>query len=195
MTTTAARAEVPPRPTFAQKAMALPSRAAPFFSGPVGLAIKIFLLAIDERARGLGRDRARRRGEVAAVAVLAVTTILIDVAYLSRRALPLKFLIPGTVLMIAFQVIPIFYTVNVAFTNYSTGHILSKDEAIVGIKGNSLAPPPDGKSYLMAPGARRRRRARAAPRRRGHRQHVRRDDGRAAVRSSEAAWRSTTSGS
>ena len=51
--------------------------------------------------------------------------------------------------MIAFQVIPIFYTVNVAFTNYSTGHILSK-RAIVGIKGNSLAPPPDGKSYLMA---------------------------------------------
>ena len=53
--------------------------------------------------------------------------------------------------MIAFQVVPILYTVNVAFTNYSTGHILSKDQAIVGIKGNSLAPPPDGKSYLMAP--------------------------------------------
>ncbi len=53
--------------------------------------------------------------------------------------------------MLAFQVIPIFYTVQVAFTNYSTGHILAKDEAIEGIQGNSLAPPPDGKSYLMAP--------------------------------------------
>ncbi len=195
MTTTAARAEVPPRPTFAQKAMALPSRAAPFFSGPVGLAIKIFLLALVNALAVWAAIVLADEEKWAAVAVLAVTTFLIDLAYLSRRALPLKFLIPGTVLMIAFQVIPIFYTVNVAFTNYSTGHILSKDQAIVGIKGNSLAPPPDGKSYLMAPGPRRRRRARAAPRRRGHRQHVRRDDGRAAVRSSEAAWRWTTSGS
>ena len=86
-----------------------------------------------------------------AVVVLAVTTIAIDAAYLSRRALPLKFLIPGTLLMLSFQLIPIVYTVNVAFTNYSTGHILLKDEAIEGIKLNSLAPPQNAKSYLMAP--------------------------------------------
>ena len=151
MNTTAARAEVPPRPTFAQKVMALPSRAAPFFSGPVGLAIKIFLLALVNALAVWAAIVLADEGKWAAVAVLAVTTFLIDLAYLTRRALPLKFLIPGTVLMIAFQVVPILYTVNVAFTNYSTGHILSKDQAIVGIKGNSLAPPPDGKSYLMAP--------------------------------------------
>jgi arabinogalactan oligomer / maltooligosaccharide transport system permease protein len=151
VTTTAARAEVPPRPTFAQKAMALPSRAAPFFSGPVGLAIKVFLLALVNALAVWAAIVLADEGKWAAVAVLAVTTFLIDLAYLTRRALPLKFLIPGTVLMIAFQVVPILYTVNVAFTNYSTGHILSKDQAIVGIKGNSLAPPPDGKSYLMAP--------------------------------------------
>jgi arabinogalactan oligomer/maltooligosaccharide transport system permease protein len=53
--------------------------------------------------------------------------------------------------MLAFQVIPIVYTIQVAFTNYSTGHILAKNEAIEGITGNTLAPPADGKSYLMAP--------------------------------------------
>ena len=151
MTTTAARAEVPPRPTFAQTVMAFPSRAAPFFSGPVGLAIKILLLALMNGLAVWAVIVLADEGKWPAVAVLAVTTILIDAAYLARRALPLKFLIPGTVLMLAFQVIPIFYTVNVAFTNYSTGHILAKDEAIEGIQGNSLAPPPDGKSYLMAP--------------------------------------------
>ena len=133
--------------------MALPSRAAPFFSGPVGLAIKILLLALMNGIAVWAAIVLADEGKWPAVAVLAITTILIDLAYLSRRtwALPLKFLIPGTLLMLAFQVIPIFYTVNVAFTNYSTGHILSKDEAIVGIQGNSLAPPPDGKSYLMTP--------------------------------------------
>src|SRR5919106_5445512 len=86
-----------------------------------------------------------------ALVVLVAATIAIDLAYLSRRALPLKFLIPGTLLMLAFQVIPIVYTIQVAFTNYSTGHILVKNEAIEGIQGNTLAPPADGKSYLMAP--------------------------------------------
>ena len=153
MTTTAARAEAPPRPTFAQTVMALPSRAAPFFSGPLGLAIKILLLGLMNAIAVWAAIVLADEGKWPAVAVLAVTTILIDIAYLARRtwALPLKFLIPGTLLMLAFQVIPIFYTVQVAFTNYSTGHILAKDEAIVGIQGNSLAPPPDGKSYLMTP--------------------------------------------
>src|ERR687894_480698 len=66
----------------------------------------------------------------------------IDFIYLSpqRRAIPVKFLIPGTVFLLAFQIAPILYNVNVAFTNWSTGHILQKDEAIEGIKRVSLAP-------------------------------------------------------
>jgi arabinogalactan oligomer/maltooligosaccharide transport system permease protein len=54
-------------------------------------------------------------------------------------------------LMICFQAVPIVYTVNIAFTNYSTGHILTKDEAIAAIKENSLSPAASGKSYAMAP--------------------------------------------
>ena len=56
-----------------------------------------------------------------------------------------------TIFLLAFQVVPIAYTINVAFTNYSTGHILTKSEAIDGILTNTLAPPADGKSFLMTP--------------------------------------------
>lgn len=87
-----------------------------------------------------------------ALAVLAGATIAIDALYLIPRwTLPLKFLIPGTVFLIAFQIVPIVYNVNVGFTNWSTGHILLKSEAIEGIQRNSLAPPADGASYVMAP--------------------------------------------
>src|SRR5262249_52923559 len=41
--------------------------------------------------------------------------------------------------------------INVAFTDYSTGHILSKSEAIAGIKTNSMAEAENGKSYTIAP--------------------------------------------
>ncbi len=85
-----------------------------------------------------------------AVAVLAAATLAIDAIYLVRRwTLPLKFLIPGTVFLLGFQVIPVAYTINVAFTNYSTGHILSHSEAVEQIEQNSLTE--GGASYTMAP--------------------------------------------
>ncbi len=152
MTTTAAGAE-PPRASLAQSALSLPSRAVAWFSGPVGLALKILLLGLMNAIAVWAAIILVDEKRWPAAGVLALTTIALDVVYVSRRrwSLPLKFLIPGTLLMLAFQVIPIVYTVNVAFTNYSTGHILLKEEAIEGIQLNSLAPPENGKSYLMAP--------------------------------------------
>ena len=87
-----------------------------------------------------------------ALVVLVLATVALDLVYLwPNRAIPFKFLLPGTIFLIAFQVVPIIYTVNVGFTNWSTGHILLKSEAIEGIKRNSLSPPADGASYVMAP--------------------------------------------
>jgi arabinogalactan oligomer/maltooligosaccharide transport system permease protein len=87
-----------------------------------------------------------------AVAVLAAATFAIDLVYLARRrTIPMKFLVPGTIFLIGFQVIPVAYTISVAFTNYSTGHILVKSEAIQGIEQNTLAQADNGKSYTMAP--------------------------------------------
>jgi arabinogalactan oligomer/maltooligosaccharide transport system permease protein len=85
-----------------------------------------------------------------AVGVLVVATLLIDAVYVVKRwTLPLKFLIPGTVFLLAFQVVPVAYTINVAFTNYSTGHILSRSEAISNIQQNSLTEAANGASYSM----------------------------------------------
>ncbi len=85
-----------------------------------------------------------------AVAILIVSTVLLDAIYLVKRwTLPLKFLIPGTVFLIAFHVVPVGYTIDVAFSNYSTGHILSRSEAIANIQANSLTEAPNGASYSM----------------------------------------------
>ncbi len=85
-----------------------------------------------------------------AVAVLAAATLAIDYLYLGQRTVPAKFLIPGTIFLLGFQVIPIIYTVDVAFTNYSTGHVITKADAIKQIRLNSLQPPANGKTYTMA---------------------------------------------
>ncbi|HZG35566.1 MAG TPA: ABC transporter permease subunit [Gaiellaceae bacterium] len=84
--------------------------------------------------------------------VLAAATIALDAVYFSpRRAVPLKFLVPGTIFLLAFQIVPIVYNVNVGFTNWSTGHNLTKSEAIEAVQRNSLGPAESGASYVMAP--------------------------------------------
>ena len=84
--------------------------------------------------------------------MLLAATAGIDFVYLvpRKKLIPLKFLIPGTVFLVAFQIAPVLYTINVAFTNYSTGHLLEKSEAVAQIQTNSLAQTADGAQYLMA---------------------------------------------
>jgi arabinogalactan oligomer/maltooligosaccharide transport system permease protein len=123
-----------------------------FFSGPVGLGFKIVLLGVVNALAIWAGVILARDDKWVAVAILAVSTVAVDLVYLSsRRVVPLKFLVPGTVFLIAFSIIPIAYNVNVAFTNWSTGHLLTKDEAIGGIERNSLAQPADARSFVMAP--------------------------------------------
>jgi arabinogalactan oligomer/maltooligosaccharide transport system permease protein len=132
--------------------MSLPTRAISVFSGTVGLAVKIAFLSLVNAAAIWAAWVLADHHKWRALAVLAASTAAIDAIYLVPRwTLPLKFLIPGTVFLLAFHIVPIAYTVDVAFTNYSTGHILSKSEAIAGIKENSLSEADNGKSYTIAP--------------------------------------------
>jgi len=132
-------------------ARSLPTRAITVFSGTVGVALKIAFLSIVNAIAIWAAVVLLDHHKWRAVVLLLFATAAIDAIYLVRRwTLPLKFLIPGTVFLLAFQVIPVIYTINVAFTNYSTGHILSKSQAIAGIKSNSLTEAENGKSYTMA---------------------------------------------
>lgn len=128
-------------------------RGLGFFSGTVGLVIKLVFLAA---ANGIGLWAAGvllADGNWLAGVIVVLATIAIDVVYLGpwKASIPLKFLVPGTVFLIGFQVIPIISNVNIGFTNWSTGHNLTHTEAIAAIQENSLTPPPDGATYTSTP--------------------------------------------
>jgi ABC-type sugar transport system permease subunit len=127
-----------------------PSRAIAFFSGPVGFAVKIGLLAVVNALAVWAAILLATDHKWVALAVLVASTVIIDAVYLSPRAYPAKFLIPGTVFLLAFQVIPILYTINVAFDKYSTGHVSSKANAVEAIQQNSLSESAAGTAYTMA---------------------------------------------
>lgn len=64
---------------------------------------------------------------------VVVSTLLIDFAYLSRRAIPAKYLVPGTIFALIFQVVPVIHNGYIAFTNFGTGNILTKPQAVENI--------------------------------------------------------------
>src|SRR3712207_5819444 len=130
----------------------LPTRVVMAFSGVVGFALKILLLGVvNALAVWAGVELAREEKWPALVA-LVLATVAVDAIFLVPRVpIPLKYLVPGTIFLLAFQIVPIVYTAQLAFTNYSTGHILSKDEAIATIEETSLAAPDGAKSYRLSP--------------------------------------------
>src|SRR5262245_52897816 len=98
-----------------------------WFSGTPGLVVKIALLAVTNGLAIWAAAVLLDNGRYPALVALVLVTVGIDVVYAAsgKWAMPLKFVIPGVLLLLAFQLIPIVYTFNVAFTNYSTGHVLS----------------------------------------------------------------------
>lgn len=129
------------------------ARSIAAFSGTPGLAIKVALLSATNGLAVWAGIVLADRSKWVSLAILAVVTIAVDFVFLAPIAqlVPTKFLIPGTLFLLAFQLVPIVYTIELGFSNYSTGHIAGKADAIAQIKLNSLEPPPNGRQYEMAP--------------------------------------------
>jgi len=84
------------------------------------------------------------------LAILAGTTVAIFYLYLSRRHLPAKYLVPGTLFLIAFQLFPVLYTASTAFSNFGDGHRGSKDDAVVAIQTTSVTQVPGSAEYGLS---------------------------------------------
>ncbi|GAA4729269.1 ABC transporter permease subunit [Isoptericola chiayiensis] len=59
--------------------------------------------------------------------------VVVNWVYFSRRAVPLKYVVPGLVFLFTFQIFTIGYTGWVAFTNYGDGHNSTKEDAVTAL--------------------------------------------------------------
>jgi arabinogalactan oligomer/maltooligosaccharide transport system permease protein len=85
---------------------------------------------------------------ILAVAV-TVAAVLVNWVYLRRGWLPAKYLIPGTIFLVVFQMYAIVYSGYIAFTNYGDGHIGNKEAAIEVLIDKSLTRVPESPAYGM----------------------------------------------
>ncbi|MFF2370619.1 ABC transporter permease subunit [Agromyces sp. NPDC058110] len=80
-------------------------------------------------------------------AIVALVAIVVNWIYFSRRKLPAKYLTPGVIFLVVFQVFVLVYTGYIAFTNYGTGHNGSKEQAVSSLMASSLERVEDSPSY------------------------------------------------
>ncbi|REJ05192.1 ABC transporter permease subunit [Microbacterium bovistercoris] len=101
------------------------------FRGPGwGFLTKLVLMAL---INAFGVMTAIAAWRVESWIVLGAIVVLVGIAdwvYFTRRALPLKYILPGLVFLLVFQVFIFGYTAYIAFTNYGSGHIGSQEQAV-----------------------------------------------------------------
>jgi len=72
--------------------------------------------------------------------------------YSTQRLVPLKYLLPGTLFLLAMIVYPVIATIQISFTNFGDGKRLTKDESIAAIVGSSVTQAPDSTLYNLTVG-------------------------------------------
>lgn len=118
-----------------------------FMRGKVAFTLKIIVLSLIGAILLMLTQSAFAQREYVIAAFLALTTLALALTYLTKFSIPLKFFIPGILLLTAFVIGPILYTVTMSGFNYKTGNIISKEEAIVQIKVRGIEADPSGISF------------------------------------------------
>jgi arabinogalactan oligomer / maltooligosaccharide transport system permease protein len=102
----------------------------------LGLVVKLIALGLIDAVALFAIFALIGSGNAMAALLVAVPVLGINWLYLTARAVPAKYLVPGTLAMAVFGVLPIIYTVFISFTNYSTGNVTSKSDAIERISAD-----------------------------------------------------------
>ncbi|MDP3890199.1 ABC transporter permease subunit [Nocardioides sp.] len=85
------------------------------------------------------------------IGIWAISAVLVA-TYATGRALPAKYLVPGTLLLVLFVVYPIVLTAKLSTTNFGDGTRSSKEEAVARIIGASVRQTPDAPRYNLTVG-------------------------------------------
>ena len=81
--------------------------------------------------------------------VVIATTVAIFLVYLQPWQVPLKYIVPGTIFLIAFQVIPVFGTAATSVTNFGDGHRGTKADAVASIESSTVERVPESAAYVL----------------------------------------------
>jgi len=95
-----------------------------------GFLVKLVIMAIVNAFGLLGIFAAAQAQSWIIFGAAVLLLAAADIVYFTKRALPLKYLLPGLGFLLVFQVFIFGYTAYIAFTNYGAGHVGSQEQAV-----------------------------------------------------------------
>jgi len=98
-----------------------------------GFFVKLVVIAVVDAVSVLGLLTAIAVQAWGMVAFLVFALVAINWVYFSKRMLPAKYVLPGFLFLLVYQLFVMGYTGYIAFTNYGDGHNSTKSDAIEGI--------------------------------------------------------------
>lgn len=123
--------------------------SGPRYGASSGLLIKIVSLGLLNALVLAGMPRLLSKPDYPIAIAAIVALVVIDIVYLSKRFVPAKYLIPGTIFLLVFALYPVLYLVYISTTNFGTGNNLTKDQAIERIEANSVVATEDAPRYEL----------------------------------------------
>jgi ABC-type sugar transport system permease subunit len=73
-------------------------------------------------------------GATSLAIVIGIVTVFVNVVVFTPSLSPVRWMTPGLAFVILLAIYPIFFTVTTAFTNYSDGNLLPKEQAVALIQ-------------------------------------------------------------
>lgn len=134
-------------PTRNQKRAARIAEAASV--GVKTLLLKIVLLAVVDAIALYALFILVGHEQWLVAAAVVVVTGVFNWIYFSPRKLPGKYLAPGVLFLVVFQIFTLVYTGYVAFTNYGTGHNGTQEQAVSSLMSAALERVPDSPTYAV----------------------------------------------
>ncbi|WP_249521584.1 ABC transporter permease subunit [Microbacterium sp. ER1] len=132
-------------PTPRQRQAAKIAEAA---SRPIGwMLLKILLLAIVDAIAVYAVFVLLVQREWLVLGLVVAVTVVVNYIYFSRKRIAAKYLTPGIIFLVLFQVFTLLYTGYIGFTNYGTGHNGSKEQAISSLLASAQERVEDSPTY------------------------------------------------
>jgi arabinogalactan oligomer / maltooligosaccharide transport system permease protein len=115
-----------------------------------GLAMKLVLVGLIDALLIWALVQSWQAGWWPAVGFFILALVAINLVYFTR-GVPLKYLLPGLLFLLVYQLFTMVYTGYSSFTNYGTGHLDDKDSAISALLAREEQPVADSAAYPVVP--------------------------------------------
>ncbi|MEY2848901.1 MAG: hypothetical protein RI885_1566 [Actinomycetota bacterium] len=118
-----------------------------------GLIVKIICLGVIVGLAVMLSPALISSGQWVFFAVIWAIVAVLIVTYVTKRFIPAKYLVPGTLLLVLFVIYPIIVTFQLSSTNYGDGTRTTKEVSVSRIIANSAVQADGARSFELSVGS------------------------------------------